>query len=251
MNINMNLSLYVLGYNEENKIADTSRSVNCVEEIVVIDPFSNDIVLEISKDLGAKVVQVMFEGFGKLRLAGIEHTSHDWILCTPKGKEEMLNIISYIKLKDADFTPRRSIFMGGGIRYECYPDYRQSQLFKRGNFAYESNDFVHEGYKVIGTTGYFKKAIIQTPFLSYSVLMQKMDRYLDLCAAKINENKSYSYCNISVINIWAFIQTYIIKLGIFDWWQGFVIAFCNIDGTFFKHAKHKESVLKKSETLND
>ena len=104
----MNLSLYVLGYNEENKIADTSRSVNCVEEIVVIDPFSNDIVLEISKDLGAKVVQVMFEGFGKLRLAGIEHTSHDWILCTPKGKEEMLNIISYIKLKDADFTPRRT-----------------------------------------------------------------------------------------------------------------------------------------------
>jgi hypothetical protein len=67
----------------------------------------------------------------------------------------------------------------------CYPDYRQFQLFKRGNFAYKSNDFVHEGYKVIGTTGYLKKAIIQTPVLSYPVLMQKMVRYLDLCAAKI------------------------------------------------------------------
>jgi hypothetical protein len=112
MNINMKLPFYVLGYNEENKIADTLRSVNCIVEIVVIDPFSNDIVLESSKDLGAKVLQVMFEGFGKLRLASIELTSHDWILCTPKGKEEILNIISSINLKDADFTPRRSIFMG-------------------------------------------------------------------------------------------------------------------------------------------
>ena len=161
----MNLSLYVLAYNKVDKIADTLKSVTCGDEIVVIDSFSNDIVLEISKDLVAKVVQEMFASIGKLRIAGIKHTSHDWILCTPKGKEESLNIVSSINLKDAYVTPRRNMFMGKKMRfYGCYPDYRQSQLFKRGNFAYESNDFVHEGYKVIGTTGYLKKLLSRHRF---------------------------------------------------------------------------------------
>ena len=38
-----------------------------------------------------------FEGFGKIRVAGIEHTSHDWILsidaderCTEIAKDEIL-----------------------------------------------------------------------------------------------------------------------------------------------------------------
>ena len=42
---------------------------------MVIDSFSTDQTVEISEQLGAKVGQVKFEGFGKLRMAGIEHTS--------------------------------------------------------------------------------------------------------------------------------------------------------------------------------
>jgi len=260
MDEKVKLSVYVLAYNEEDKIADTLKSVTWADEIVVIDSFSTDRTVEISKELGAKVVQVKFEGFGKLRLAGIEHTSHDWIFsidsderCTLEAKEEIIDTINQESSKDAYFMPRRNIFMGKKIRF-CgwYPDYRQPQLFKRGNLTYESNDLVHEGYKVIGTTGYLKKAIIQIPFLSYSALIQKMDRYTDLGAEKIiKKNKSYSYFNISVRSIWAFIQTYIIKLGMFDGWQGFVIAFCNMEGTFFKYAKYKELVREKSKTLNE
>ena len=72
MNKKVQLSVYILAYNEEAKISDTIKSVTWADEIVVIDSFSTDRTVEISKELGAKVVQVKFEGFGKLRMAGIE-----------------------------------------------------------------------------------------------------------------------------------------------------------------------------------
>ena len=71
MNKNVQLSVYILAFNEEAKIADTIKSVLWADEVVVIDSFSTDQTVKISERLGAKVVQVKFEGFGKLRMAGI------------------------------------------------------------------------------------------------------------------------------------------------------------------------------------
>ena len=38
----------------------------------------------------------------------------------------------------------------------------------------------------------------------------------------------------------AFIQHFILKLGFLDGWAGFVIAFGNLEGTFYKYAKLHE-----------
>ena len=91
------LSVYILAFNEESKITDTLKTVDWVDEVVVIDSFSTDRTVEIAEQFGAKVIQQKFEGFGKLRIAGIENTSHDWIFsidsderCTPEAKKEIL-----------------------------------------------------------------------------------------------------------------------------------------------------------------
>ena len=252
------LSVYVLAYNEENKIADTLKSVDWADELVVIDSFSTDRTVEISKELGAKVVQVKFEGFGKLRLAGIKHTSHDWIFsidsderCTPEAKEEIIDTINQESSKDAYFMPRRNIFMGKKIRF-CgwYPNYRQPQLFKRGKMTYESKDLVHEDYRVEGEIGHLKKSIIQIPFLTISEILQKMDRYSELGAEKIIDKKKEcpSIFNIIFRSLWTFIRIYILRLGILDGWAGFVIAFCNMEGTFYRYAKLKELTRLKDKT---
>ena len=153
------ISVYVLAYNEEDKIADTLKSVNWADEIVVIDSFSTDRTVEISQELGAKVVQEKFEGFGKLRMSGIKNTSYDWIFsidsderCTPEAKAEIISIINIEESKDIYFIPRRNIFMGKKIRF-CgwYPNYRQPQLFRRGKMTYEAKDLVHENYIIAGS----------------------------------------------------------------------------------------------------
>ena len=256
MNKKVQLSVYILAYNEEAKIADTIKSVTWADEIVVIDSFSTDRTVEISKELGAKVVQVKFEGFGKLRLAGIEHTSHDWIFsidsderCTLEAKGEIIDTINQESPKDAYFMPRRNIFMGKKIRF-CgwYPNYRQPQLFKRGKMTYQSKDLVHEGYRVEGEIGHLKKSIIQIPFLKISEILQKMDRYSELGAEKIIDKKKEcpSIFNIIFRSLWTFIRIYILRLGILDGWAGFVIAFSNMEGTFYRYAKLKELIRLKN-----
>jgi hypothetical protein len=79
-----------------------------------------------------------------------------------------------------------------------------------------------------------------------------MDRYTELGAEKLlNKNKQASSFNIAFRSCWAFLQTYIIKLGFLDGWAGFAIAFCNMEGTFFKYTKYKELLRQKSISLND
>ena len=57
MNKKVQLSVYILAYNEEAKISDTIKSVIWADEISVIDSFSTDQTVEISEQLGAKVVK--------------------------------------------------------------------------------------------------------------------------------------------------------------------------------------------------
>ena len=38
----------------------------------------------------------------------------------------------------------------------------------------------------------------------------------------------------------AFLRHYVLRLGMLDGWAGFVIAFANFEGTFYRYAKHLE-----------
>ena len=57
----------MIAFNEADKIEAALRSVKWADEIVVIDSHSTDGTAEIAADLGARVVQVDFKGFGDLR----------------------------------------------------------------------------------------------------------------------------------------------------------------------------------------
>jgi len=255
------LSVYILAFNEEAKIEDCVKSVTWADEVVVIDSHSTDKTAEIAGELGAKVVQVDFEGFGGIRVAGITHTQHDWILsidsderCTPNAKQEILEIINSDDAKDVYYIPRRNIFMGKKIRF-CgwYPNYRQPQLFRRGKLTYEAKDLVHEGYKIDGSIGYLKKDITQIPFTGVSEIFYKMNRYSDLGAEKLmQKGKSPpSFLYILFRSLWTFISIYLLRLGVLDGIPGFVIALSNFEGTFYRYLKLRELYRANSPKLKD
>jgi glycosyltransferase involved in cell wall biosynthesis len=244
------ISVYILAFNEEKKIADCIKSVTWADEVVVVDSHSSDKTAIIAEGLGAKVVQVDFEGFGKVRMAGIEHTKHDWILSvdaderfTADARKEVEQIINSENTHDAYYIPRRNEFMGKKIRF-CgwYPNYRQPQLFRRGRMTYDESDLVHEDYSVEGSVDYLKKPIIQIPFLSISEILQKMDRYSELGSKKLldKNKKCPSRSNILFRSFWTFLRIYFLRLGVLDGWPGFIIAFSNMEGTFYRYTKNRE-----------
>jgi glycosyltransferase involved in cell wall biosynthesis len=249
-NNSVKLSVYILAFNEEAKIEDCVKSVTWADEVVVIDSHSTDKTAEIAGKLGAKVVQVDFEGFGGIRVAGITHTQYDWVLsidsderCTLQAKKEILDIINSKDAKDVYYIPRRNIFMGKKIRF-CgwYPNYRQPQLFRRGKLTYEAKDLVHESYKIDGSIGYLKNDITQIPFTGVSEIFYKMNRYSDLGAEKLlHKGKiSPSFPYILCRSLWTFIRIYFVRLGILDGIPGFVIALSNFEGTFYRYLKLRE-----------
>jgi len=75
----LKLSVYIIAYNEAEKIEDALKSISFADEVVVVDSFSTDDTARIADARGARVIQIPFEGFGNLRNDAIAACSHDWI----------------------------------------------------------------------------------------------------------------------------------------------------------------------------
>lgn len=244
------ISVYIIAFNESEKIKAAINSVLWADEIVVADSYSKDGTAEIATELGARVVQVNFQGFGDLRNKGMAACSHPWIFsldaderCTPEARDEILATVADPRAVDAYYIPRRNYFMGRWIRYSgFYPDYRQPQLFRKGALTFK-DDPVHEEYTVVSTrpAGYLRQPIWQFPFKNLGEVEHKANKYSTLGAEKLSrQGRKGTMPKALLRGLWAFFHMYILKRGILDGWPGFVIALGNFEGTFFKYAKLHE-----------
>lgn len=239
------VSAYIIAYNEADKIAAAVQSVTWADEVLVLDSNSSDDTAKIAAGLGATVKQIPFTTFGKLRNDAIAACKHDWVFsldaderCTPAARAEIAKVLSHPDA-DAYYVPRRNWFMGRWIRHSgWYPDYRQPQLFRKTALIFNDHDEVHESYRVQGTVGYFKSAIIQVPFQNLEQLVHKMQRYSTLGARKLErKGKRVGMGTALVHGLWAFFRIYVLKRGFLDGWAGFVLALGNFEGTFYRYAK--------------
>ena len=73
------ISAYIIAFNEAEKIEAALRSLSWADEIVVADSFSTDGTVAICERYGARVIQVPFEGFGKLRNKALEALTGEWV----------------------------------------------------------------------------------------------------------------------------------------------------------------------------
>jgi glycosyltransferase involved in cell wall biosynthesis len=244
------ISAYILTYNEAEKIAAAVASVLWADEVVVVDSFSVDRTAEIATSLGARVVQVPFNGFGDLRNRAIDICRHEWIFsldaderCTPAVRDEILGLLAAGLPRDVYRVPRRSYMMGRWIRGSgWYPNFRQPQLFRKGAMRYTLEP-VHEGYEVLSgkPLGTLASAVWQFPFRNLEEVIKKMNRYSTLGVPKLKD-KRVSMASALGHGAWSFLKHYVFKLGFIDGWAGFVIAFGNFEGTFYRYAKRYEEM---------
>lgn len=244
------ISAYILAFNEAEKIADAVSSVLWADEIVVVDSGSTDGTTETAHRLGARVVQIAFQGFGELRNSAIAQCRHEWIFsldsderCTPEIRDEILAILESTPAHDAYLVPRRNYMMGRWIKGSgWYPNFRQPQLFRKGAMRYDDNP-VHEGYELLTprALGQLRGAIWQLPFRNLEEVISKMNRYSSLGVRKL-AGRRVSMAGALGHGIWAFIKHYLFKRGYRDGWAGFVIALGNFEGTFYRYAKRYEEM---------
>jgi hypothetical protein len=194
------------------------------------------------------VIQVPFEGFGKLRNDVIDQLSGDWIFsldaderCTRAAAAEIRRVIEDPTAADAYHVPRCNFFFGRWIRHSgWYPDYRQPQLFRRGKLRY-TDDAVHETFVLDGRLGRLQEPIAQMPFRDLVQVLHKMQRYSTLGVERLERRgRRPSMATALTRGVAAFLRHYVLRAGFLDGWAGFVIALSNFEGTFYRYAKLHE-----------
>jgi glycosyltransferase involved in cell wall biosynthesis len=228
----INISVYVLTKNEEKHIRKCIESVKWADEIVIVDDFSTDSTIEISKSMGCKVVQNKFEYFGKQRNFALTQCSNDWVICldademiTPKLKEEIEQELKNIPRADTFIAPRKSKFINRWILHSgWYPDYRHPVLFNKNRMKYK-DQLVHEDIEYDGKKVYFKGDILHYPYDTIKQFVKKSDFYAGLCSKEMFEHgEKFKVLNLFINPSVMFFKMYIIKKGFLDGLTGLILA---------------------------
>jgi glycosyltransferase involved in cell wall biosynthesis len=241
------ISTSIIAFNQADKIEDAIASVLWTDEVVLADSHSTDGTAEIAERLGARVVQIPITTFSELRNRAADACSHEWILsldsderCTPELRDEILALLAAGPKFDAYYVPRRNFFMGRWIKGSgWYPNYRQPQFYRKGTLRYTR--IIHEAVEMDHgqPIGKLANALVQYPFKNFEEVLHKANRYSTF-GARMLADKRVSLWSALGHATWAFLKHYVFKLGFIDGWAGFIIAFGNFEGTFWRYAKRYE-----------
>ena len=176
MNTQQDLTVLVLTFNEEENIKFLFENIhNFAKEIVILDSFSTDKTVEISKKFGARVIQRNFDNFSNQRKFSLEQIvySTEWIFVLDADEtltEELKLEISQI-IHDTPFDAfeikRRFYWQGKWIKRGYYPTWllrlgrigkitcdsrsvNEHLICRTGNVGKLNEDFIDYNRKGVG-----------------------------------------------------------------------------------------------------
>lgn len=236
------ISVIIITKNEAHDIRDCLASVVWADEIIVLDSGSTDDTLSIAREFTQKVYTSNdWQGFGIQKNRALAYASKDWVLSLDaderidKALQNEITQVLQSPSADVYFIPRVSSFCGRFIHHSGWrPDY-VARLFKRGSAQF-SNTLVHESLTFTSSAGYLKQSLLHLSYKNLDEVLDKMQRYAMLGAAELHaRNKRTNLPGAVLHGTWAFIRTYIVKLGFLDGAQGFMLAVNNAETTYYKY----------------
>ncbi len=241
----MRISVTIITRNEEASIAACVQSLSWADEIIVLDSGSTDKTVEIAREMGAKVsVTDDWPGFGPQKNRALEMATGDWIFSidadervTPELAAEIRAVVESPDAKPGYEMPRLSSYCGRYMRHSgWWPDY-VTRLFRRGQARF-SDSLVHERLVVDGPVGRLNSTLMHESFRSLEDVLEKVNRYSSLSAEQMSlAGRRGGVVSAVLHGLGAFFRTYILKAGIFDGREGFMLAVSNAEGAYYKYVK--------------
>ncbi len=228
--------------NEAEVLPDFLKSLDFVDEIIIVDSHSTDDTVAIAKQFKkVKVFERTFDNFSAQKNFAISKASHEWVLffdpdeeITPKVKAEILETLKNPKA-DAYYFRRQLYFMGKKIKYSGFQTDWVIRLFKKECGKYDGN-LVHETLKVTGTTGKLKTRVPHHTYKSFDDYTGKLHRYSRLQAQMLYEKKKKPNLSHFLFRpLYRFWHQYILRLGILDGKEGFILAYINAFSVFKRY----------------
>mgnify|MGYP000109023135 CR=1 FL=1 len=241
----MKVSACIITLNEEENISDAIKSLSWADEVVVVDSGSTDKTIAIAEELGAKVFQQEWLGFGPQKQLAVDKCENDWVFSLDADERVSGNLrdaIEKIRMKktsaEAYRISRLTYYMDRPIRHAgWYPDW-QLRFFDRRKGKW-GDSLVHESFQMNPDTNV---ETLRADILHYTVKNaahhHRMigERYAPLSAEEMFRNgRKTSPLKIATAGFSKFFQSYILKAGFLDGLPGFCIAKFAAHHAFLKH----------------
>ena len=219
---------------------------NIADEIVVLDSFSTDQTPDIVRHRGGLLHQQSFTGYGSQKNKAAALASGNYILFLDADEflsEELCKAIQVQKQNNFAFhgysMNRLNNYCGQWIRHgSWYPD-KKLRMINREKGHWNTN-LVHEFIVMDGqsTICHLTGDILHYAYRSAEQHTTK-NRSYSLLSAKLllQKGRRSNWFKVVFNPLWAFIHSYIVKLGFLDGYNGFRIAVNIARLTLLKYTK--------------
>jgi len=243
------ISAVIITYNEEKNIAKCIESVRpAVDEVVILDCYSQDRTRQIAEAHGATFYEQEFLGFAKQKNRAVALASYDIVLSLDADEylsSELTQSILKVKgdwKKDGYMFNRISSFDGTWIT-TCgwYPD-QKLRLWDRRKGSWQG-DGVHARVDMFegATSEPISGDLYHRAYDNISQFLQKNQNYSTIHAQVNRYRTSSSVAKILYKTAFAFFKAYILKGGVLDGYKGLVVSGSTAHWVFYKYAKLLEA----------
>lgn len=236
------ISALAITLNEAQNIEAYIKSLWFADEIIIVDSFSTDSTVELaSKYAKVKVLQRPFDNFSAQKNFAISQAKNDWVTffdldeeITESLAKEILKVSEKPKAI-AYFVKRDYNFMGKRIKYSGFQSDYVIRFFNKNYCQYNSN-LVHETIEAKGKTAKLTQSSPHHTYKSFDHYTGKLHQYSELQAKMLYEDgKKPNLYHFLFRPFYRFWHQYLIRLGILDGKEGFILAYINAFSVFKRY----------------
>lgn len=242
MNNSTKISALAITFNEAEQIEGFIKSLWFADEIIIVDSHSTDETVEIaSKFENVKIVFRDFDNFSSQKNFAISQAKNDWILFFDPDEfiSEALakEIISTLQKPNAIayYIKRELYFMGKPIKFSGFQTDWVIRLFNK-NFCKYNKNKVHELIETNGVTAKLKNKVAHHSYKGIDNYTGKLHNYSKLQAEMLFEKEvrpnAYHFLFRPFYRFW---HQYLLRLGILDGKEGFILAYINAFSVFKRY----------------
>ncbi|AZP31711.1 glycosyltransferase family 2 protein [Cronobacter sakazakii] len=240
------LSVVMIAKNAAALLPDCLASVAWADEIVVLDSGSSDDTVAVAIATGAKVfTESDWQGYGIQRQRAQQYASGDYILMidtdervTPELAQAIRQVLENPDPQTVYSIARRNLFLGRFMRHSgWYPD-RVTRLYARERYRYNDNQ-VHESLDAPGArVATLSGDLLHLTCRDFASFQRKQLNYATAWAQeRYQQGKKVSVPGIFGRTLAAFCKTLILRAGVLDGRQGWLLAVVNAQYTFNKYTE--------------
>ena len=244
----------IITYNEERKIERCLRSLDWVDEIVVIDSLSTDRTIELCRRYTHKVFQHPWpRDYSAQKSRAHEYAANDWILfidadevVTRALRDEILSLFSAGTVADAYGIPRREYFGGKWITAGGWYPQHKTILYRRSQGEWVNP--IHEKFVTRGAMGYLQNPILHDGYGDFKTFLDKFNQYSSIEAERTfreGRRTKFSLGKALFKPLERFYGRFIRHRGYRDGIHGFYMAAVIAFNYFLQELKFYEQLHKK------